>query len=270
MCRMHHALKSGQRLLNLVSGCSITVSAGCARAAGCPCSACQQKSGHSERALKEACQSRTDALHTSCQILHGAVLYTPDQQLHRTSAMQGSGTCSRRKASRRNRCCALASMLDSQAGNLNCGGGGSPAAARASSKRLTSCSRRSSVSAADHHESVGIDARPRQLQPSSFLLGCVRVARSQLLQCKIVALQAERSVGKHSHSTQPPQPPHAPWCGPGRRFRMALEYSRNSRIWSLSSPAASRSRSHCCCIVSSRSCARGPLSKCNLLRRLPL
>ena len=108
--------------------------------------------------------------------------------------LQGSGTCSRRKASRRNRCCALASMLDSQAGNLNCGGGGSPAAARASSKRLTSCSRCSSVSAADHHGSVG-DWMQFHVSCSNWVSLPLHapVACSQPLQCRGGAPQANRS-----------------------------------------------------------------------------
>jgi hypothetical protein len=167
-------------------------------------------------------------------------------------AVRNSHTCCRRNARRRNRCCGLASMLDSQAGNLNCGGGGIPAAARAPSKRLTSCSRCFSVSAAGHHGmSIDCDAGPRQLQPSSVVPARGLVACSRLLQFEHVALQTEASTGgihrHHSDTT----------CEPGRRFRMALEYSRKSRIWSSSRPAASRSRSHCCCIVSSRSCGSG-------------
>ena len=106
-------------------------------------------------------------MHTSYSAVHAAVVETLDQPTHRSFLQCATGhTCCRRNARRRNRCCDLASMLDSQAGNLNCGGGGSPAAARASSKRLTSCSRCFSVSAADHHAmSIGCFPGPWQLQP---------------------------------------------------------------------------------------------------------
>ena len=94
-----------------------------------------------------------------------------------------------------------------------------------------------------------LEAVPCQLQQ----LGAIATARARGL-LTASAVQRRCPSGEQVESSDGGTASLA--SGPGRRFRTALEYSSNSRIWSLSSPAASRSRSHCCCIVSSRSCVR--------------
>jgi hypothetical protein len=147
-----------------------------------------------------------------------------------THKTHDTGTCSRRYASRRYRYCGLASMLDSQAGNLNCGGGGSPAASRAASKRLTSCSRLLSVSA----------AAAKGIHVQGYLVNTVTGHDVHKCTCLNYSTCANRPSCRDWTSIMPQHLQELCNVLPGLRFRTELEYSTSVRIRSSSRPAASR------------------------------